>query len=108
MKLIMAIVSNDDSSILMPKLNEKGYFVTVLSTTGGFLRVGNTTLLIVTEDCNVDDIKETFSVCCSTRKKVNPSTESFGKGLNPQSLPENVTVGGASFFVLNVDSLEKF
>lgn len=108
MKLILAIISNDDSSSIIPKLNENGYFVTMLSTTGGFLRVGNTTLLIVTEDEKVDEVKKLFSTYCSSRKKVNPTTESFGKGLNPQSLPEKINVGGAAFFVLDVDRLEKF
>jgi len=108
MKLIMAIVSNDDSLNIMPKLSEKGYFVTMLSTTGGFLRVGNTTLLIVTEDENVEEVKRLFSEYCSARKKISPSTESLGKGLKTHGLPVSVTVGGASFFVLNVDRFEKF
>lgn len=108
MKLIIAIVSNDDSSNVMPKLSEKGYFATMLPTTGGFLGVGNTTLLIVTEDDRVDELRELFSAYCSTRKKITPSTESFGKGLNPESLPEKVTVGGATVFVLDVDRFEKF
>ena len=46
MKLVLAIVNNDDSSTAASALTEAGFTVTKLSTTGGFLMVGNTTLLI--------------------------------------------------------------
>ena len=46
MKLIIAIVNSDDSSAVQGALTEKGYFVTKLSTTGGFLKKGNTTFLL--------------------------------------------------------------
>ena len=58
MKLILAIINNDDSVRASSELNRKGFFVTRLSTTGGFLMVGNTTLLIGTEDGDVDKVKE--------------------------------------------------
>ena len=46
MKLVIAIINNDDSAVATAALTAKGLFVTKLSTTGGFLMVGNTTLLI--------------------------------------------------------------
>ena len=39
MKLILAIINNDDSVIASAELNRHGFFVTKLSTTGGFLMV---------------------------------------------------------------------
>ena len=57
MKLIIAIVSNDDSSA-NASLTEHGFMVTRLSTTGGFLRAGNTTMLIGTEDEKVEQAIE--------------------------------------------------
>ena len=48
MKLIIAIVNSDDSSSVQAALTEEGYFVTKLSTTGGFLKKGNTTFFIGT------------------------------------------------------------
>ena len=51
MKLIIAIVQDEDSSKLLSKLMQQGFGVTKLATTGGFLRAGNTTLLLgVDED----------------------------------------------------------
>ena len=46
MKLIIAIVQDEDSSRLVSNLMNEGYSVTKLATTGGFLRAGNTTLLL--------------------------------------------------------------
>lgn len=103
MKLILAIVNNDDSAIAASALTEAGYFVTKLSTTGGFLMVGNTTLLIGTEDSETDHVIEVLSKYCKTRKQTAPSTASFGVGLSNESLPPEVTVGGAAIFVLNVE-----
>ena len=50
MKLILAIVSNDDSSSVSSALNKENFQVTRLATTGGFLRAGNTTLIIGCEE----------------------------------------------------------
>ncbi len=107
MKLVLAIVNNDDSAIAASALTKEGFFVTKLSTTGGFLMVGNTTLLIGTEDEQVPRIKEILSRYCSTRKQVNPTSCSFGKGLASNGVADEVLVGGATFFVLSVDSYEK-
>ena len=57
MKLVLAIINNDDSAIAASALNAEGFSVTKLSTTGGFLMVGNTTLLIGTEDDRVGRIQ---------------------------------------------------
>ena len=43
MKLIVAIVQDQDVNALMDSLTEKKYRVTRLSSTGGFLKSGNTT-----------------------------------------------------------------
>lgn len=50
MKLIIAIVQDEDTSRLVNQLMKNGYGVTKLATTGGFLRAGNTTLLIGVDD----------------------------------------------------------
>ncbi|HBL84631.1 MAG: transcriptional regulator [Clostridiales bacterium GWF2_38_85] len=107
MKLILAVVNNDDSAVVTSALTKEGFFVTKLTTTGGFLMVGNTTLLIGTEDDQIDNIKTILRRYCSTRKQINPSSSSFGKSLDNQGIAEEVTVGGATFFVLSVDSYEK-
>lgn len=68
MKLILAIVSSDDSSMVSSALTKNNFSVTKLATTGGFLMSGNTTFLIGTEDENVD---KAISVIGEHSKKRN-------------------------------------
>ncbi|MDP4134143.1 MAG: cyclic-di-AMP receptor [Bacillota bacterium] len=107
MKLILAVINNDDSAIVTSALTKEGFFVTSLATTGGFLMAGNRTLLIGTEDENVNKIKEIIAGHCSTRKQKNPGSQPLGGGLVNGSLPEEVTVGGATYFVLDVNEFGK-
>ena len=107
MKLVLAIINNDDSVKASAALTTAGFFVTKLSTTGGFLMVGNVTLLIGTDDNDVDKVKKILADTCATRKKVPTSKESFGQGMNNGSLPKEITVGGATIFVLGVDEATK-
>ena len=107
MKLVLAVVPNDDSVNATSALTKEGFFVTKLSTTGGFLMVGNTTLLIGTEADRVGEIKDILKKHCATRKRVAPTSSSFGRGLSDQSVAEETIVGGATIFVLDVESFEK-
>ena len=107
MKLVLAVVPNDDSVNATSALTKEGFFVTKLSTTGGFLMVGNTTLLIGTDAERVDEIKQILKKHCSVRKQITPSANSFGRGLSNHGVAEETAVGGATIFVLDVESFEK-
>ena len=99
MKLILAIVNNDDSAVVSATLTRENYSVTKLSTTGGFLKAGNVTLLIGTQDEKVDEIIEIMRECCSKRSQVvNATTGSYADQFFT-TLPVEVTVGGATVFV---------
>ena len=109
MKLIVAIVQDEDASRLINNLMTEGYRVTKLATTGGFLRSGNTTLLIGVEDEKVQDAIKSIESVCRSRKQfttahTSPSGVSAG-GYIP--FPVEVTVGGATLFVLSVDQFLK-
>ncbi|NLA78977.1 MAG: transcriptional regulator, partial [Erysipelothrix sp.] len=58
MKIVMAIVSNDDSSSVSAALTKENFSVTRLATTGGFLRSGNTTIIVGTDDEKVEKVIE--------------------------------------------------
>lgn len=108
MKLIFAIINNDDSITASAALNREGFFVTRLSTTGGFLMVGNTTLMLGVEDCDVPRVKQILKDTCATRKQIPASArESFGRSMNNGSLPDEITVGGATIFVTDVCETDK-
>lgn len=104
MKLIMAIVSKDDSGDLISALNEKNISVTKLATTGGFLRSGNTTLMIGVEEERLDEALEIIKSECSTRKQITTTTAPLGDVL---PYPVEVEVGGATVFVLDIERFEK-
>ena len=50
MKLIMAIVNNDDGPMITAQLNKKGVYTTKIASTGGFLSAGNMTFISGVED----------------------------------------------------------
>ena len=108
MKLIIAIINNDDSAVVTSALTKEGFTVTKLSTTGGFLMVGNTTVLIGSPDESVGRAKEIIKEHSQTRKTVNPTTASLGTGLRQDGLAHEISVGGATVFVLGVEDMEKY
>ena len=106
MKLILAIVNKEDSTVVSQALTKARYSVTKLATTGGFLMSGNITLIIGTEDEKVERAIEIIKDHSRQRKEIVPSTATYGIGVTT-SFPLEVTVGGATIFVLDVDRFEK-
>mgnify|MGYP000862255479 CR=1 FL=1 len=106
-KLILAIVSNDDSSKVSSRLNNEGFSVTRLATTGGFLMSGNTSLLIGTDDQNLDRVLDLIKTNCKKRSRMVPSSGAYGMGGMHAPLPVEVSVGGATVFVLDIERFEK-
>ena len=108
MKLIIAIVQDEDAARLVSTLMNDGYGVTKLATTGGFLRAGNTTLLVGVDDEKFDGAMALIKKVCSSRKQVatSPSPVAGTTGVY-MPYPIEVMVGGATIFVLNVDQFVK-
>lgn len=106
MKLIMAIVSNDDSSKVAKELTKNKFFVTKLATTGGFLMAGNTTFIIGTDDDKVEEVIEIIGKYSKKRSQMVPSSASYGVGMYT-SFPVEVQVGGATIFVMNIEQFKK-
>jgi uncharacterized protein YaaQ len=110
MKLIIAIVNNDDSAVVASALTRERFVVTKLSTQGGFLMTGNTTFLIGAEEKDVPTAKQIIDEYSKTRRHKAHTTGSYGVGLGGDELPDDatVTVGGATVFVLGVESMDKY
>lgn len=102
MKLIYAIVGNDDSAKVQHALVSAGYTVTKLTSTGGFMRVGNTTFMIGTEDEKVDEVMSIIRVYCS--KRTYAVTDSPYDDMDSTL---HVSDGGATVFVTDVIRYEK-
>lgn len=110
MKLIYAIVRNDNEEDVTSALNKNGFSVTKLNTTGGFLRKGNVTLMIGTSDELVDKAIDIIKEECGTRQKIKVDMPfiSGANMVNYSTVPMKIEVGGATIFVTNVERFEKF
>ncbi|MDE6475764.1 MAG: cyclic-di-AMP receptor [Erysipelotrichaceae bacterium] len=106
MKLILAIMSNDDSPTVSNALTKEQFQVTRLATTGGFLRSGNTTLIVGTEDERVERAMEVIGEYSRRRSEVIPSTTSYDMG-RFTAFPTEVQIGGATIFVIDVEQFVK-
>lgn len=106
MKLIYAIVNNDDSHSVSNALTKSGFFATKLASTGGFLMAGNTTFLVCSDDEKVDEIIEIIREHSRKRKQFMPSPSSYSAG-GYSSFPTEVSVGGATIFVTDIERFEK-
>lgn len=106
MKLMLMIVSNDDVQDVTKALIKEKYYVTKLSSSGGLLHNGNTTLLVGVEDEKVSKVIDIVGNYAKTRKKKINAGEP-----NDQNyfafLPGSVNVSGATIFVLSVDEYHK-
>ena len=109
MKMIIAIVQDEDSSRLISNLMNEGYGVTKLATTGGFLKSGNTTLLMGVDDNRFDGCMAIIEKVCKSRKQIASSPVTMGGSAGMYApYPIEVTVGGATVFVMTVDQFVKF
>lgn len=103
MKLIICIVQDQDSGNLIEDLTEKDFRVTKLASTGGFLRAGNTTLLIGLEDELVDEALEIIKENSKTREITTSLLTVTMPGDTYIPYPLEVKVGGATVFILDVE-----
>lgn len=109
MKLIISIVHSDDADPLILALRERGFRSTKISTTGGFLREGNASILIGTDEAKVDEVLQIIRQNCHTRTEyVNPLPPVMEPGELYMPNPIEVQVGGATIFVLDVVRYERF
>ena len=109
MKLIFAIVHDEYANNVSEALNSEKYSITRLCSTGGFLKAGNTTMMIGIEAEKLERVLEIIRANSKTRKQKIRSTAhgSFLGGLTTGETME-VTVGGSTIFVTNVESMEKY
>lgn len=113
MKLVIAIVRDDYAEVLANALTERGFRHTKLASTGGFLRKGNTTLLVGVEDGETDDVIAVKNEVCRPRQEYIPAqsvytSHSISPGISSPGLPIEAKAGGATIFVVNVERFERY
>lgn len=108
MKLVIAMVQDDDALDVVDAITEAGFRVTKLASTGGFLKAGNTTLIIGVEAEKVQNVIDVVEDICKKRKQIiTTPTPITGNVDMYMSYPIEVEVGGATIFVVDVDQFIK-
>lgn len=89
MKMIIAIIQDDFVNKVIRSLMEHRIRTTRLSSSGGFLKAGNTTLLMGVEEEQVEEIVNIIRAQCETTKIREEGKE--------------ITLKGANLFILDVE-----
>jgi len=107
-KLVMAIINDEDAFHVMDHLSAKGFSVTKLASTGGFLRAGNTTLICGVTSERIPELVDIIEKKCKSRKQIT-SVNAMNVNANESyaPYPVEVVVGGATIFVLNVEDFKR-
>ncbi|MBX5467097.1 MAG: cyclic-di-AMP receptor [Firmicutes bacterium] len=107
MKLVVAVVQDRDAQAALAELNRHGFGATKLASTGGFLRQGNSTLLVGVSADRVDEVLAILQRTSRVRHQLI-TPDATGAGVEPGAVPVEVAVGGATVFVLTIDRYEKY
>lgn len=94
MKLLIAVVQNEDANDVVDALLEAEFRTTRLASTGGFLRRGNTTIMIGVDDAQVDPAIEII------RSKAHSRAQGGEAGATVQT-------AAATIFVLDLEGYER-
>ncbi|MBL8086565.1 MAG: cyclic-di-AMP receptor [Chthonomonas sp.] len=109
MKLCVCVVHNRDKAKVTDELIRAGFKFTIIGSTGGFLREGNTTFLIGFEAADEATLLDVINSNCSTREQVvNAAPFDASPAGAFLSTPVKVPVGGAVVFILPVERFERF
>ena len=106
MKMVLAIIDKEDTTGVMQNLIKEGFSVTTLSSTGGFLRSGNVTILVGANDERLQDVITVIKEHSKTRNQQKPDLPGSETD-DSSTIPAEVAVSGATVFVLNVEKFEK-
>jgi uncharacterized protein YaaQ len=107
-KLVVAIVHNEDAGALVDSLLERDHRATRLHSSGGFLKQSNATIIVGVDEAQVDEVMGIVRETCTSRTQVvNPMPPIMEPGEFFMPYPLEVEVGGATVFVLPVERFER-
>jgi uncharacterized protein YaaQ len=107
-KLVVAIVHNEDAGALVDALLDREYRATRLHSSGGFLKQSNATIMVGVDDDRIEEILGIVRDNCHARNQViNPMPPIMEPGEFFMPYPLEVEVGGATVFVVPVERFER-
>lgn len=102
-KLVIAVLQGDDYPEVVKALNDKGFYVTLLNSSGGFLKKRNMTVMIGLEE---ERLEEALTILKTHAGERAETTFHTGE-MSMAATPVRVRKGGVTFFVVNVERGEK-
>lgn len=110
-KLVLAVLQGDDYDNTVQELNAAGFFVTLLSSTGGFLKKKSTTVMIGVEKAQLQQLLDILKRCAGKRVETvyqNVTLPHAGGMTAIPPIPVDRLLGGAAVFVMDLERIEKF
>jgi uncharacterized protein YaaQ len=109
MKMVVAVIHSRDETRLTEELLRSDIRFTKIGSTGGFLREGNTTLLLGVEDAQVEFLLNVIAGDCHERERYIALPSGNLVGTNAPGLTGVKTVvGGGVAFVMDIAQFVKF
>lgn len=107
--LLVCVVRDQDAPRLLDSLRDRKISFTKLASTGGFLREGNTTLLIGIEEERREEVRDLIRKTCGRREEIVESTIPLNEPIGP-FVPQRVKVtrGGGVLFEIPIEYYERF
>lgn len=103
-KLLVAVVHDLDADQVVTALEEQGHRVTRIRSTGGYLRIDNSTLLLGVENESVAAVLAILERECSSREIELPLVL---VGRLTDHLPRIVRHGGATVFIADLEAIAR-
>ena len=109
-RLLLAIIRKDDYDETVYQLNTHGFFVTKLSSSGGFLKKENVTLMLGVSSDRLQEAVELLRTFAGHRRSQtyvmpSPGASSVYTG---SAVPVEVDAGGVTIFTMKLEGFQKF
>ena len=109
-KLVLAVLQGSDCDNTIRNLNERGFMVTLLSSTGGFLKKKSTTVMIGVEEDRLEEAMDILQRFAGRRRETvyQSMTMPHGEMSTVPPMAMEVMAGGAAVFILDLEDIRKF
>src|SRR5688500_3279113 len=107
MKLVVAIVQDYDTDRLLRAVTDVGLGATRIASTGGFLRTGNTTVLMGIDDGDLERCLSLVAASCGAR--IQRIADEYLADIGEWAAPgiDEVRIGGAVVLVARIARFER-
>lgn len=107
MKLLIAVVNKSDAKTLTKELMKGGFLVTKLASSGGFLKIGTSTLLIGTNAERAPKAIDIIKSVCKEHKYDSSKVVREYRSAIENEIGKEIVVGGATIFIVEMEQIIK-